>query len=44
MLFNHLYHAVLTGIILVGSTTAKTSNQLLAWNFFYQFIGIVSLN
>jgi len=33
---------VLTGIVLMGSTTAKTSNQLLAWNFFYEFVGIIA--
>ena len=44
ILFNHLLHAVLTGIVLACSTTAKTSNQLLAWNFVYEFVGIVSLN
>ena len=43
-LFNHLPHAVLTGIVLACSTTAKTSNQLLAWNFAYEFVAIVSLN
>jgi len=44
VLFNHLPHAVLTGIVLAGRTTAKASNQLLVWNFSYEFVGIVSLN
>jgi len=44
MHFNHLPNAVLTGIVLIASTTATTSNQLLAWNFSYEFVGIVSLN
>jgi len=36
-------HAALGGIALLGTTIAKTSNQLLGWNVAYSFIGSVSL-
>lgn len=29
---------VVTGVILLGSTTAKTSNQVLIWNSFFSFV------